>query len=294
MAKTNRDEFTAKTKLQIAKRAGWLCSDPFCRRSTVGANSDGDGEIMVGTAAHICAAAPDGPRYDEIQSPEQRRSADNGIWMCRVHGTAIDAKDSKFTVELLHHWKEQAQKDSWQRVLYPDSSRGSPNQPPTDGGLTVRLRAAATADLDIFRRSDKWPSTSIALTLEVDGLNDAVTTTALATALTTLDDLILVAPPGTGKTTTVFQIAEAALAHGKASPIVIPLGDWSADTATILDSVLRRPAFRGFSEDQFRAAAAKSEVILLLDGWNELDAAARHRLAVQIRRCKPNCRNSIC
>jgi hypothetical protein len=81
MTKTNRDEFTEKTKLKIAKRAGFLCSYPSCRRATVGANSEGDGEISVGTAAHICAAAPDGPRYYQNQSPEERRSADNGIWM---------------------------------------------------------------------------------------------------------------------------------------------------------------------------------------------------------------------
>ena len=30
MANKNRDEFTEKTKLQIAKRAGWFCSDPSC------------------------------------------------------------------------------------------------------------------------------------------------------------------------------------------------------------------------------------------------------------------------
>ena len=48
-----------------------------------------------------------------------------------------------------------------------------------------------------------------------------MSTSALATALTTLDDLILVAPPGMGKTTTLFQIAEAVLANGNASPIVI-------------------------------------------------------------------------
>jgi hypothetical protein len=284
MAKTNRDEFTEKTKQQIGKRAGWLCSDPSCRRPTVGANSVGDGEISVGTAAHICAAAPDGPRYDAGQSSEQRRSAKNGIWMCRVHGTAIDAKDPKFTVQLLHQWKEQAEKDSWERVMYPRLPSSSPTQSATPNELSARLQAAAAADLDIFRRSDKWPSTSIPLTLEVDGLSDAVTTSALATALATLDDLILVAPPGTGKTTTVFQIAEAVLAHGKASPIVVPLGDWSTDSATILESVLRRPAFRGIAEDHVRAVAARSEVILLLDGWNELDAAARQRLAAQIGR----------
>lgn len=284
MAKTNRDEFTEKTRQQIGKRAGWLCSDPSCRRPTVGANSDGDGEISVGTAAHICAAAPDGPRYDVRQSSDQRRSAKNGIWMCRVHGTAIDAKDPKFTVQLLHQWKEQAEKESWERVMYPQLSRGPPAQAATPGELSARLQAAAAADLDVLRRSDNWPSTSILLTLEVAGSSDAVTTSALATALTTLDDLILVAPPGTGKTTTVFQIAEAVLAHGKASPLVVPLGDWSTDTATILESVLRRPAFRGITEDHVRAVAAQPEVILLLDGWNELDAAARQRLTAQVGR----------
>lgn len=282
MAKTNRDEFTGKTKLQIAKRAGWLCSDPSCRRSTIGSNSDGNGEINLGTAAHICAAAPGGPRYDLNQTPAQRSSPDNGIWMCKLHGTAVDAKDSKFTVELLHQWKAQAQNDSWRRVLYNDVLNGVAVQAPTEGELATRLRAAAISDLDVFRRSDKWPSTTIKLTLEVDGLRDPVSTSALATALSTLDDLILVAPPGMGKTTTLFQIAEAVLANGNASPIVVPLGDWSTDGASLLESVLKRPAFRVISEDELRAVAEKPGVILLLDGWNELDTAARKRLAVQV------------
>ena len=284
MAKTNRDEFTEKTKLQIAKRAGWLCSDPSCRDYTIGSNSDGTGEINLGTAAHICAAAPGGPRYDPNQSRVQRRSPDNGIWMCTRHGVAVDAKDSKSTVELLHQWKAQAQKDSWQRVLYNDVQHGPAVKALTEAELSTRVRAAAAADLDVFRRLDKWPSTAIHLTLEVDGLSDPVSTSALATALTTLDDLILVAPPGMGKTTTLFQIAEAVLANGDGSPIVVHLGDWSTDGATLLESVLRRHTFRGISEDDLRAVATKPGVILLLDGWNELDAGARKRLAVQVAR----------
>ena len=284
MPKKNRDEFLEKTKLQIAKRAGWLCSDPSCRWPTIGSTSDGDGEINLGMASHICAAAPDGPRYDPNQTPSQRRSTENGIWMCRLHGTAVDAKDPKFTVELLHQWKAQAQKDSWRRVQYNDVPHGPAVQAQPEGVLSTHLRAAVIADLDVFRRLDKWPSTAIALTLEVDGLSDPVSTSALATALTTIDDLILVAPPGMGKTTTLFQIAEAVLANGNAAPIVIPLGDWSTDGAALLESVLKRPAFRGISEDDLRAVAAKPGVILLLDGWNELDAAARKRVAVQVSR----------
>lgn len=284
MPKRNRDDFLEKTKRLIAKRAGWLCSDRLCRRHTVGSTSDGKGVINVGTAAHICAAAPDGPRYDINQTPEQRRSADNGIWLCRNHGTAVDAKDSKFTVELLREWKAKAEKDSWQRVMYGEGQTGPAVAASPVGELSLRFRAAAGADLEVFRRTAKWPSTAVALTLKVEGSSEPVSPSVLATALTTLDDLILVAPPGMGKTTAVFQIADAVLASGNASPIVVPLADWSADSTPVLESVLKRPAFRGLTEDDLRAVAVKPGVILLLDGWNELDAEARKRLTVQVTR----------
>jgi hypothetical protein len=100
--------------------------------------------------------------------------------------------------------------------------------------------------------------------------------------LATLDDLVLVAPAGMGKTTTVFQIAEALSATGR-SPIVIPLADWSTEGTPLLRSVLKRPAFREISEEHFRSAASKPGVMLLLDGWNELDGPARKRLTAQVR-----------
>jgi len=284
MANKNRDEFLERTKLQIAKRAGWHCSDLLCRRLTTSSNSTGDGEINLGTAAHICAAAPGGPRYDPNQTREQRRSADNGIWMCKLHGTAVDAKDSKYTVELLLGWKVQAQKDAMEAVLYDTGPLTLAQRAPTEDELRTRVHAAIVADLDVFRRSEKWPSTTIALTLEVDGLKDPINTSALAAELTTLDDLILVAPPGMGKTTTLFQIAEAMLANNDALPIVVSLGDWSVDNTSLLESIVNRPAFREVPEDDLRTIATKPGVILLLDGWNELDAATRKRAEIQISR----------
>jgi len=53
VAKRNRDDFTEKTKLQIAKRAGWLCSFPTCRTPTIGATSDGEGEINIDGGSHM-------------------------------------------------------------------------------------------------------------------------------------------------------------------------------------------------------------------------------------------------
>lgn len=280
----NRDDFPQKTVLQIAKRAGWLCSFPPCRTPTVGATADGDGEINIGTAAHICAASPGGPRYDEKMTPEQRSSAENGIWMCRDHGKAIDSDEKEFTVERLREWKNLAQKESWRRVLRNEAPPSLAPQSSDD--LHVRLRSAAEADLAVFRNTAKWPSTSVPLTLEVDGPGGPATTNAIARAVVSLDDLILVAPPGMGKTTTLFQIAEAMLADGSGTPFIVPLGDWATEDATVLGSILKRPALKGISEDDFRATANLPGIVMLLDGWNELDAEARKRARVQVNALK--------
>lgn len=194
----NRDEFSAKTKRQIGARAGWLCSNPGCRAMTVGATRDGEGEMNLGTAAHICAASPRGPRYDASMSREDRISAANGIWLCRDDGTAIDADAKHFTVEMLRGWKRLAEEESWRRVFR--------NEPPplvatSDiSGIRHRFHGAADTDLAAFQRKTTWPRTRIQLTLKVDGFEESATAQTLATAVRLLDDLILAAPPGMGKT----------------------------------------------------------------------------------------------
>ncbi len=274
----NRDEFTDRIKTQIAKRAGWLCSYPSCRALTVG------GEINLGTAAHIIGAVESdrSPRGDANMSSAERRSASNGIWMCRNHGKAIDDKDPEFTIERLREWKKLAEDDARRRVLQNEASRGP--LPIAVGQPADRLRAAAEADLSVFRRTTKWPSSAVALTLEVEGFGQPATTTALARVVTSLDDLILVAGPGTGKTTTLFQIAQALIADAGGTPIIIPLADWATQTLSLLGSILTRQGFQAISEDDFRAVAAKPGVVLLLDGWNELSPDGRTRARVQVDR----------
>jgi hypothetical protein len=202
--------------------------------------------------------------------------------MCKQHGAAIDTKDPRFTVELLRTWKAQAEQESWREVLYFNQTPHPRRPAPIESELNTQLRAAAATDVAVFRRSNRWPPTAVALTLEVDGLSDPVSTSSLAMALQELDDLILVAPPGMGKTTTVFQIADSLLHTNSGSPIIVSLGDWATDRAPLLKSILRRPAFRGIAETDLRAVAAQPGVFLLLDGWNELGTAARRSLAVQV------------
>ncbi len=284
MTKKRRDDFTGTTRNDIAKGAGWLCSYPGCRAATVGATADGKGVIDIGTASHIAAAAPGGPRYDANMSEEVRRSAENGIWMCRDHGKAIDSDDAYFTVEILRQWKRDAETESWRRVLRHELLPAAP--PSTDKNVLAFVRDAAQRDLGVFKNTAKWPKTSVALTLKVEGFKESATTNALARAVTTLDDLILVAPPGMGKTTTVFQVADGILSQNAGIPLVVPLSDWATDNVSILDSILKRPAFQNVSEAQLRSIASEPGVVLLLDGWNELDAAARDRARVQVESLK--------
>ena len=105
-----RDDFSAQVKRTLAERVGYLCSNPSCARPTIGPEErTKDKSRSVGIAAHIAAASPRGPRYDSKQTPEERSSIDNGIWLCQDCARKIDENDSVYTREELHYWKKTAE-----------------------------------------------------------------------------------------------------------------------------------------------------------------------------------------
>lgn len=105
----SRDNFTKQTIDILAKRVGFYCSNPSCRKHTVGPNDIEDKAILVGVAAHITAASPGGPRYDEILNFSERTHINNGIWLCCNCATLIDKDDIAFPATLLKKWKEDAE-----------------------------------------------------------------------------------------------------------------------------------------------------------------------------------------
>ena len=107
-----RDDFTKDTKDRMAKRVGYRCSNPHCRKLTCGAAEVPDGFVNIGVAAHIRAAAPDGKRYDQAMSASQRKSILNGIWLCQSCSKLIDSDENRYTVELLYEWKYGAETES--------------------------------------------------------------------------------------------------------------------------------------------------------------------------------------
>ena len=103
-----RDDFSSITRRRLAHRAGYMCSSPACRRLTVGPSEDQvSGLTMVGVAAHITAAAEDGPRFGPSMSSTERSSEDNGIWLCQNHAKFVDDTESTHKVAELRRWKKQ-------------------------------------------------------------------------------------------------------------------------------------------------------------------------------------------
>ena len=108
----NRDDFTKKTVDILGRRVGFRCSNPDCRKSTVGPNLNDEMFTVVGIASHITAATPGGPRFDDSMSREERKHISNGIWLCPNCSVLIDKDSSTFSKSKLLMWKGAAESEA--------------------------------------------------------------------------------------------------------------------------------------------------------------------------------------
>lgn len=303
-----RDDFTKRTVTEIAKGVAYRCSNPECRRPTLGANATQDGTIIIGVAAHICAASPGGPRYNAAQTREARRSKENGLWLCQNCGRLVDADPDRFTVEQLAEWRHDAQARAFRELVAPGAALAdeaarlgaaiAADDRPVDAAFDTvfeKVHTAAVTDLATHKRGPLWSGTTIELTLRIVGDSAAPSFSIgkLPLAVEVAPDVTIVAPPGTGKTTTLLQLAGHALTGQSIVPLYFRLGDWSAGSTGLLASLHQRVAFRSINADEIGALAQRARLLLLLDGWNELAPDAHKRLRAeigQIRRDWPDLR----
>jgi tetratricopeptide (TPR) repeat protein len=155
---TGRDNFSEKTKKLLADRVGWYCSFPSCGQGTLGpSNVNPEQRINNGIAAHISAASENGPRYNSLMTPEERKHADNGIWMCRNHGNLIDADFDNYSVATLKQWKLSAENRAYEQLSKPNhphlSSLDVNRAPPIEAQL--QLMAPPRASKHFFGRQDE-------------------------------------------------------------------------------------------------------------------------------------------
>jgi len=116
--KSKRDNFKAKTKEVLGKRAGFQCS--ICKSITVGPSMESiTSTNNIGVAAHITAAAPGGARYDSSLKSEERSNISNGIWLCQNHAALIDRDIINWTVEKLLDTKNIHEKNIRDKLGIP-------------------------------------------------------------------------------------------------------------------------------------------------------------------------------
>lgn len=117
-----RDEFSQKTKDTLAKRVAWRCSFRGCLRLTVGPGHKNSSDVTnLGEAAHICAASKEGPRYNMHMTASERKSIDNGIWMCRQHARLIDSDFINYSPATLRQWKILTEEEVYSNLYHLES-----------------------------------------------------------------------------------------------------------------------------------------------------------------------------
>ncbi|MBZ5677984.1 MAG: hypothetical protein LAP61_27365 [Acidobacteriia bacterium] len=97
------------------------------------------------------------------------------------------------------------------------------------------------------------------------------TTDHLRTLLLQGRRIVLEAPAGRGKTTTLIQLAQAK-GDAQGIPILVDLPGWTKSGMEILEYIARSPAFRarGLDADALARLAVKEPLQFLLNGWNEV------------------------
>lgn len=104
-----RDDFSKEVIRQLQGRVGNRCSNPACRVPTCGPQKGSNKTASIGVAAHIAAASHGGPRYSDSMSADERKSFDNGIWLCQTCSVKIDRDVERYDVALLKRWKDSAE-----------------------------------------------------------------------------------------------------------------------------------------------------------------------------------------
>ena len=131
--------------------------------------------------------------------------------------------------------------------------------------VTTNLLDAAKTDLVAFKRMPGWPEHAIALDLKMVDRNNthAFDVSSLAAVIETFNDIVVIAPPGTGKTTTLLQLADTLLVGSNSVATYVPLSEWSSRPETLLQTLTRRRAFENYREQHFMLLAHYGRLVLI-------------------------------
>ncbi|MES0110028.1 hypothetical protein [Mesorhizobium sp. M0013] len=302
VASRRRDDFKPAVKTQLAQRVGYLCSHPECQRPTIGPKKGEAGANNIGVAAHIKAASIGGPRYESDQTPSERAGMENGIWLCADHAHLIDHDPNEFTVDKLRGWKHAAEERAFKQLA---TGRGaatiqSPLEDLVDelaklrssltlpqdidlAGVQGKVRRASLTQVEAFEATPRWPIHAVELELAVEDVEGVglIEQSRFGLVLAAAQRIVLLSAPGTGKTTTLIQIARE-MAEAGPVPVFVPLSEWAESDHDLFGWLVGRHGYAGLSTGHLKFLAHHGELALLLDGWNEVPAVGRRRLIKEL------------
>ncbi|MEH2499854.1 hypothetical protein V1294_006333 [Bradyrhizobium sp. AZCC 1678] len=283
--------------------SGNRCAFPDCptRLSAEG------GTEFVAEICHIEADNSTGARYNPAQSDEERHGFSNLILMCGTHHTKIDGDEKTYTIAKLREWKHTAELAALEgyisgatadipaaivaAIIAELAKRTSIETAPDVDELSTIALAEAAADIATFRRGARWPVHPVGLALRVAGQDSARPSFAidsLADIISRFSEVTVVANPGTGKTTTLIQLTEAAIREKQSVAVYIPLNELTHGLGPLFKTVAERPSFQKTTATHLETLARAGKLILVLDGWNELSETARHAVKVQLTQLRRN------
>ncbi len=292
--------------MRVNYNCSYLKQGEECWKPTLGPHSEDEKSVNLGKAAHITAASKGGPRYDPTLSKAERKSIRNGIWMCGLHAELVDKDEGPYPTPLLKDWKKLAEERA--RIEAFTSGNGNTERPilelsdedkeffaslvlppeETTENILTRMLESASTNIQTYTNSTDWPEHTIPLnlTLEEESQNLDITLEGLKQGVDVSGVINLISSPGTGKTTTMIQLSEVIINSGESVAAYIPLNLWCGHKKAWFEYLIGLNAFRSFKIDHFMKLAYEGRLVLLLDGWNELDSDTRLFASREITRLR--------
>ena len=155
----------------------------------------------------------------------------------------------------------------------------APSMPPELEPALKRAQEAAKETADDWDRAYRKPWRTVinlkAVKLDEHGYpNEAATMDSLGARLHEGQRIVLEAPAGSGKTTTLVQFARRVLSAG-GLPFLVDLPEWVSSHRNILAYIADYPAFgaRDLDASLLSKLRGKQPPAFLLNGWNEVSLA---------------------
>jgi hypothetical protein len=103
LSETQLGSPTQATIKRLFAVSGNRCAFPKCKQPLV----DSSAGKVTGRISHIKARSPGGPRYDPLQTEEERHQFDNLLLLCPIHHDVIDDDPLSYSVARLTKMKSE-------------------------------------------------------------------------------------------------------------------------------------------------------------------------------------------